>query len=236
MGAGALEALLSLLFPPRCPACGRYVETRGGWCDPCLHAAIRVRRLALTPMQRSVLAAAWTLGSYEGALRDLVRALKYQGRTEHLRAIGTFLRAAAPAFRHLLREDWGGSGAQPLGAYFDVAAAVPLHAARERQRGFNQTERIFSAWLAGEGLAMERLLARVRKTRPQYGLSREERAANLKDAFSPAAGAAIRGRCVLLLDDIFTTGTTAAHCAAVLRAAGAARVAVLTLASGQGTE
>ena len=230
MGAGALEALLSLLFPPRCPACGRYVETRGGWCDPCLHAAIRVRRLALTPMQRSVLAAAWTLGSYEGALRDLVRALKYQGRTEHLRAIAVFLRAASPALCRLLQED---GGARLPGARFDAAVAVPLHAARERQRGFNQTERIFASWLADEGLAMERLLVRVKETRPQYGLSREERARNLMNAFAPAAGAAIRGRRILLLDDIFTTGTTALHCAEVLRRAGAVQVAVLTLASGQ---
>lgn len=225
MGAGTLEALLSLLFPPRCPACGRYVETRGGWCDPCLHAAIRVRRLALTPMQRSVLAAAWTLGSYEGVLRDLVRALKYQRRTEHLRAIAVFLRAASPALRRLLQEDGG--------ARFDAAVAVPLHAARERQRGFNQTERIFASWLADEGLAMEHLLVRVKETRPQYGLSREERARNLMNAFAPAAGAAIRGRRILLLDDIFTTGTTALYCAGVLRRAGAVQVAVLTLASGQ---
>ena len=219
MGTGVLEPLWTLLFPPRCPACGCYVEARGGWCPACLRAALRVRRLVLTPAQRGALAAGWTLGVYEGALRDLVRGLKYQGRTEHLYAIGTFLRAAAPM---LCR-----------GARFDAAAAVPLHASREQQRGFNQTERIFAAWLAGEGLSLERLLVRVKETRPQYGLSREERARNLEGAFAPAAGAAIRGRRILLLDDIFTTGTTALHCAEVLRGAGAAQVAVLTLASGQ---
>ena len=159
-----------------------------------------------------------------------MRGLKYQGRTEHLYAIGTFLRAAAPMLCRLLQED---GGARQLGARFDAAAAVPLHASRERQRGFNQTERIFSAWLAGEGLSLERLLVRVKKTRPQYGLSREERARNLEGAFAPARGAALRGRRILLLDDIFTTGTTALHCAEVMRRAGAAQVAVLTLASGQ---
>lgn len=230
MGAGFLEALLALFFPPRCPACGCYVEVRGGWCSACLRAALRVRRLVLTPAQRGVLAAGWTLGVYEGALRDLVRGLKYQGRTEHLYAIDTFLRAAAPMLCRLLQED---GGAWQLGARFDAAAAVPLHASREQQRGFNQTERIFAAWLAGEGLSLEHLLERVKETRPQYGLSREERARNLKGAFAPARGAALRGRRILLLDDIFTTGTTALHCAEVLRGAGAAQVAVLTLASGQ---
>lgn len=230
MGTGVLEPLWTLLFPPRCPACGCYVEARGGWCPACLSAALRVRRLVLTPAQRGALAAGWTLGVYEGALRDLVRGLKYQGRTEHLYAIGTFLRAAAPMLCQLLQED---GGARQLGARFDAAAAVPLHASRERQRGFNQTERIFSAWLAGGGLSLERLLVRVKKTRPQYGLSREERARNLEGAFAPARGAALRGRRILLLDDIFTTGTTALHCAEVMRRAGAAQVAVLTLASGQ---
>ena len=230
MGAGFLEALLALLFPPRCPACDCYVEVRGGGCPAWLRAALRVRRLVLTSAQRGVLAAGWTLGVYEGALRDLVRGLKYQGRTEHLYAIDTFLRAAVPMLCRLLQED---GGARQLGARFDAAAAVPLHASREQQRGFNQTERIFAAWLAGEGLSLERLLVRVKETRPQYGLSREERVRNLEGAFAPAAGAAIRGRRILLLDDIFTTGTTALHCAEVLRGAGAAQVAVLTLASGQ---
>ena len=73
MGTGVLEPLWTLLFPPRCPACGCYVEARGGWCPACLRAALRVRRLVLTPAQRGALTSGWTLGVYEGALRDLVR-------------------------------------------------------------------------------------------------------------------------------------------------------------------
>lgn len=114
-----------------------------------------------------------------------------------------------------------------------LAVPVPLHPAKERQRGFNQTELIFRDWLALRDIPMRRLLVRTRPTPPQYGLTRQARQENLRGAFALAAGAAaeLHGRDVLLLDDIFTTGTTAAACARVLLRGGVRSVSALVLAS-----
>jgi ComF family protein len=122
-----------------------------------------------------------------------------------------------------------------------VVIAVPLFAARERQRGFNQSALLSNA-------AVRRLkklrpgwklqtnhgsLARVKDTREQYVLNPRQRRANLRGAFRVVEDAAVRGREVLLVDDILTTGATARECARVLLRAGAAKVWVATVARAQ---
>ncbi|WP_294151309.1 ComF family protein [uncultured Selenomonas sp.] len=211
------DILLNFLFPPRCPACERYVEVRGGWCAACLAKAAAVRRLR-------TIAEAWALGIYEGALRDLVRHLKYQKKMDALPYLQTFL--------HAVEEDFfRAADVSP----HPVAVPVPLFAAKEKKRGFNQTELIFKDWLKEHAIPMERLLVRTRATKPQYGLSKEERRENLRGAFSVPAEKQqdVRGRDVLLLDDIYTTGVTCAECARALKKAGARNIIVLALTSGQ---
>lgn len=157
---------------------------------------------------------------------ELVHRLKY-GREVHL--AGALGRLAMGAFsdRRLkvaMEENW------PL-------VPVPLHRSRQRERYFNQAEEISRAIALETGLEVARLLKRVRKTETQTRLSRRQRMENLKDAFS------IRLRWggevnlaerpgVILVDDVFTTGSTVDACAKVLRKAGAERVAVLTVMRG----
>ena len=112
-----------------------------------------------------------------------------------------------------------------------MAVPVPLHEARYRERGFNQVELIFGAWLEGQGLPLEQALVRTKQTGPLYRMRPSERRQSLKDAFSMARDADVSGKHILLLDDILTTGATLSACAAVLRRAGAARVDVLVFAS-----
>lgn len=218
------DILLNFLFPPRCPACERYVEVRGGWCAACLAKAAAVRRLRITFEERDTIAEAWALGIYEGALRDLVRHLKYQKKMDALPYLQTFL--------HAVEEDFFRAADVPP---HPVAIPVPLFAAKEKKRGFNQTELIFKDWLKEHAIPMERLLVRTRATKPQYGLSKEERRENLRGAFSVPAEKQqdVRGRDVLLLDDIYTTGVTCAECARALKKAGARNIIVLALTSGQ---
>lgn len=218
------DILLNFLFPPRCPACERYVEVRGGWCAACLAKAAAVRRLRITFEERDTIAEAWALGIYEGALRDLVRHLKYQKKMDALPYLQTFL--------HAVEEDFFRAADVPP---HPVAVPVPLFAAKEKKRGFNQTELIFKDWLKEHAIPMERLLVRTRATKPQYGLSKEERRENLRGAFSVPAEKQqdVRGRDVLLLDDIYTTGVTCAECARALKKAGARNIIVLALTSGQ---
>jgi ComF family protein len=109
----------------------------------------------------------------------------------------------------------------------DAIVPVPIHWTRRCERGFNQAE-LIARPLAPE-LFRPRLLRRVRRTRPQVGLTREERRLNLVGAFRALGPAPAR---VLLVDDVLTSGGTAIECAKALRAAGAREVSALLFASG----
>ena len=215
------DTLFDFLFPPRCPACGAYVESRGGWCPACLAATLRVRRLPLSVEHAGVLAGAWAFGLYHGALRELLLPLKFKKRRDGLAAIHSFLAAA--------EESLPFADCMP-----EIVVPVPLFAEKEKERGGNQTEMIFRDWLTAQGWVWRRALIRTRATVPQYGLSAVQRVENIKGAFSVAddlRADEIVGKHVLLVDDIFTTGATIAECARVLRKAGAAEVVSWTLAS-----
>ena len=108
---------------------------------------------------------------------------------------------------------------------------VPLHPLKERDRGFNQAERLAKGVAEHLDLPMEPgCLRRVKYTETQTNLSRKERMANMRNAFE--ASERVTFSRVLLLDDVMTTGATASACAAALRRAGVQTVDVLTLARG----
>ena len=110
----------------------------------------------------------------------------------------------------------------------DLLLPVPLHPRRLKARGFNQ------ALLLAQGFPDRptglEVLKRLRHTVPQVGLNPKERRDNVKGAFGVSQPAAVKGRKILLIDDLYTTGSTVRECARVLRRAGAARVEVLTVA------
>lgn len=219
--AALADAVSSVVFPARCPSCGAYCERRGGWCAPCLSRTVRPHRLALSAEALAALDDAWAVGFYGGALGTLVRDLKYRGR----RGVLPYIHAALAAAK-LPKEMTA----------VDFAVYVPLHEAREKERGFNQAELIFAAWLKVKGIPAHPLLTRMRSTAPQYGLGEKERRKNVCGAFALAeagkGGAGeIAGKSIVLLDDILTTGATLTACAAVLKKAGAGSVYALALAS-----
>lgn len=157
---------------------------------------------------------------------ELVHRLKY-GREVHLaRALGK-LACGAFSDRRLgvaMEEKW------PL-------VPVPLHSSRQRERYFNQAEEISRAVSWETGLEVQGLLKRVRKTETQTRLSRKQRMANLKGAFAISRRWGVELKLpetpgVILVDDVFTTGSTVDACAKVLRKAGVGRVAVLTVMRG----
>jgi len=158
--------------------------------------------------------AAYCYGSYEGALRELIHLYKY-GRVQTLaKPLGDLLAAALP------REE-----------RFDAVTAVPLHWRRQWQRGFNQSELLARIVAARYGIGVVRALRRVRSTKAQAGLSNTRRRENVAGAFECRRGArALQGKRILLIDDVMTTGSTAASCARVLKSAGAAKVSLLTVA------
>lgn len=161
--------------------------------------------------------AARSVGPYEGALRDIVHAFKYEAR-----------RTLAPALGSMMRE----AGSDLL-AGAACAVPVPLHPWRRFRRGFNQ-----SADLARSlGLPVVHALWRMRATAPQTGLPAAGRHRNVRGAFSVSPllsrrvhRTLIADRAVVLVDDVRTTGATLDACARALKAVGAAEVRTLTVA------
>ena len=169
-------------------------------------------RRAQPPFQRAV-----AFGAYEGVLRELLHLFKFEGVRSAEHILGQYAAQAASAL--------------PIAD--TLVVPVPLHVRRRRERGFNQAERIARA--AARELRLPLVtgcLERTRWTESQIGLTRHQRRANLRGAFrvNKRNRGRIAGRDVLLMDDILTTGSTAAECARVLMRAGARQVFVATVA------
>jgi ComF family protein len=157
--------------------------------------------------------AAYSFGSYEGTLRELIHLFKY-GRIRTL---------AGPLGRMI-------ASAVPRDRVFDAVVPVPLHWRRRLDRGFNQSELLARAVARRYGLGVTNAARRRRATPAQAGLSNAGRRTNVAGAFTVKRPRAVAGCRVLLVDDVMTTGATAGACAAALRRAGATYVALLTLA------
>ncbi|KYH31442.1 ComF family protein [Neomoorella mulderi] len=231
--------LLSWLFPrgKACAWCGRPVH-QGFFCTscrqqlqawqqhyhPCLYCGrlLPLGKQAVCSQCREELPPfykARAVGPYQGLLKEMIWALKYQGRRSLANPLGRLL--AGVVVREL------GPG-RP-----DLVIPVPLTSTRLRVRTFNQAELLALALGQELGLPVNgEVMFRVRETAPQVNLSRRSRWQNLGGAFQVTAPGKITGRRLLLVDDVLTTGATASACTNALLAAGAAGVAVITLATG----
>ena len=217
----------------RCLLCGEHLFNgyAQSLCGECL-------------TQRPPFAKASAYGSYEGGLRELIHLLKYEQVRPAADVLGRMLAEAvldlAPDIESMgapFKPSVGLSGVvkEDSGEVIDslLVIPVPLHATKLHQRGFNQSELIAKAMLKHKilGLNLElapELLLRTRPTQSQVGYTRQQRIANLRGAFR--ADDAVNGCNILLVDDVFTTGTTVSECARVLRRAGAEKVWVATIA------
>lgn len=160
-------------------------------------------------------------GEYQDALRGLIHLLKYQRIRPAARPLG---RCLAQTIRRMLAEFKG-----PF-----LLVPVPLHRRRRNSRGFNQAEKISRVALRElRDLPVKfapSLLVRSRFTESQTGFTREQRRENLRGAFAVPDPASVRGRNILLVDDVLTTGATADECSRILLRAGAKLVLVATVA------
>lgn len=197
------------LLGPFCPSCKRQIDPGSGGC----------RCETGTPGLQMV----YSLGSYAEEMEALIEGFKYRRK----RKLGLFL-SEVLSERLLELEELPSA---------DFVVPVPLHRSKRRQRGFNQSEVI--AGRLSERLEMQLgcgLVIRRKKTRTQTGLSREERRENVRNAFEFRGKGDLRGRRVLLVDDVLTTGATMSECARTLRSAGAEQVWGVTLAVAVGTD
>jgi ComF family protein len=171
------------------------------------------RRLA-PPFARAV-----AYGSYEGGLRELLHLLKYEQVRPAADVLGWMLGQA------LARLEFANS---PV-----LVVPVPLHRDKLRQRGFNQSEMIAAAAFGNQKARFVLeigLLKRVRPTHSQTGLTRHQRRENMRGSFEVVQPEMVAGNEILLVDDVFTTGTTVSECARILLRAGASKVYVVTVA------
>ena len=235
----ALDAILAVVWAPRCAACDDPLDapTRGVVCRRCWggipaiaapvcgHCGVAGATADTSAGPRCAdcrstggpPTARRAAGVHAGTLRAIIHAFKYDGRRSLARPLARRMQDAGGDWLH--------------GA--DVAVPVPLHALRRWRRGFNQ-----AADLAAHlGIPVVHALRRTRHTGRQVELSRTARLEALGGAFAlarrngwRAAAAAVRGRSVVLVDDVITTGATVEACAAVLRNAGARQVRALSAA------
>jgi ComF family protein len=214
--AQTANALLAAVLAPPCAACTHVLDRPldGPVCAACWASITR-----LTPLSfhTNAIDAGRSAGEYEGALREIVHALKYEGRRSLASPLGALMRDAG---RDLIDEA-------------SCAVPVPLHPWRRMHRGFNQAADL----AATLNLSVAHLLWRRRITRPQTGLTATQRRGNVRGAFvlSPfVSSRVIRSmlvdRVVVLVDDVRTTGATLEACATVLKDAGAREVRALTVA------
>jgi ComF family protein len=239
----AAASLFSLLFPSDCRICQTPLTAISSLpvCEPCVAKIVPMDGIlcrvcgeklfssytdsgegALCGMCRRAhphFRCAVAYGAYEGALRDVVHLFKYDGVRPAGKLLGKLLHQAANAM------------ALPDSV---ILIPVPLWSGKRQARGFNQAEAIARTFLSFQSSSSIQLdtsvLVRTRETASQTGLTRHQRRANVRGAFAVVKPEKVKGRSILVVDDVMTTGTTAGECARVLRRAGAKEVFVATVA------
>lgn len=233
-----LSSLLDLVFPPLCHACKHFI-TRGEkvhLCPACRSDFTTIRSPLCTVCGTPFLTeegmdhrcgsctshpppfdAARAAFLFHGTVRELIHRYKYDRHIQLRRPLGLLLaETLAPVVA-----EW----------HADLLLPVPLHRRRIRKRGFNQAALLVELLAREWQLPQERhLLQRVRWTEPQVNLPAPARPGNVKGAFALGKGAEVEGKRIILVDDVFTTGSTIAECGRVLKRAGATAVFAVTLA------
>ena len=206
--------LADLVFPPRCLICdsyaGPFVEPT--LCRPCLESLLDVRETVLPSMSVAPLHA-WAAGTYDGKLRKLITAAKFERDPLPVQTLNLLLFRAYVA------------ASPPLGV---VITSIPAHPARTRKRGIDLPGYLGRRLASRVGTCYERLLHRTREVPAQQSLSRRERLRNLEGLFVAARDLA--GTAVVVVDDIFTTGATAEAASTALFKDGCPNVIFLALA------
>lgn len=218
-----LNFSLSLVYPLKCFICQEEINLSlpAGLCLACFNKMEKYPSLSSeVPLEDTFyFKRIWAACRYEGTVKEAVHLLKYKGKLILINQLSEIMIKYA-------------SENMPT-SEIDFIIPVPLHRLRLKEREFNQSE-VLASKLAGyfNIPMLNNALRRTRLTVPQTNLSKEERGKSLKGAFGVINHKLIEGKNILLIDDVFTTGSTANECAKVLIEAKAAEVNIFTLAKG----
>ena len=224
-GRRVWNSFIDLLFPPRCGGCGApgslwctacrtsVKPVEPPWCEKCGEPGTPAGLCSRCRAQPLQLDGIRSVALFQGPLREGIHRYKYQR-----------LASLAEPFGEMLVEYWR---AQQLTA--DWLMPVPLHPSRERDRGYNQSNLLARRLAAGVGVPISASLRRTRATAVQMELNAAQRKNNVAGAFA-CDDARVRGKRIIVVDDVCTTGATLEACAAALLKAGAVSVMGLTLA------
>ncbi|MFA5536241.1 MAG: ComF family protein [Bacillota bacterium] len=231
-----IKGFETLLFPPgqNCPLCKQKLSQGGLICDSCQSrlelwqqakkcaycghlAAADEDRCYSCQRTAPVFKLARAVAPYEGYFSQAIKRFKYQNEQWLAEPLGKMM-------ARLIKSE-------PLYHDIDLIISIPLSKKRLAERGFNQS--LLLAKVVGQQLDIplgKDVLLKIRETEDQIGLTKNERLRNLEGAFQLKEGATVKGAGILLVDDIFTTGSTVHHGSLVLLGAGAREVKVVTWA------
>lgn len=212
------NTFLNILYPPKCPYCKTLVQEHGAWCFSCLSTILAVREINVIEHRLKSLNSCQAVCEYTGGLKRIIHDIKFRQQKKYAIHLNWLLT---------------NSKRPHLFSTIDYVIPVPLHADRLQERGYNQTEIIFKEWSKIEKIVwVPDLLVRDKHTIPQWELTLTQRKENIKGAFLITRPDVVKGKNILLVDDIITTGITLDECAKVLKKSGAASVHGLAVASG----
>lgn len=227
--------ILDILFPKTCVGCGKY---GGYFCGGCT-SEIKQSELVCPFCERASLGGVvhavckrkygldglWSLGIYEDSLRKAIQKLKYKWvsevASELVEITLEYWAKNSPLLLDKIKKNQGRSW---------IVTSVPLHARRQKWRGFNQSELLAKLFALKLGLKYQMTLKRIRNTTPQMKLLSHERKLNIRNAFERADNLQSTADRILLIDDVWTTGSTLKECCYVLKRSGAKSVWALTIA------
>ena len=191
-------SILSVLFPNRCPYCNEIIKTNETECGGC-------REKFPTALYMKELDTGNTCVSpfiYDGDVRDAIQSLKFRNGTFNAKSLSKRMcRAVRAAYKC---ED------------IDIVTSVPMYKASKRERGYNQAELLAREMARLLGKPYKELLKKTKKNRVQHELNGEQRKKNVIGVYSVRDGEIIKGKGILLVDDVCTTGSTLSECSRIM--------------------
>lgn len=234
-----VHTLLDLIYPPRCIFCTTIIpiQQEKGICNKCKKSLpfiegkacqkcgkpiqdLKGRTICFDCVKTSpIYERGWSVFIYEGMVKETIYRFKYGGHREYAKYLGHLMTKRIKS-EELLE--------------VDLIIPIPIHINRKRKRGYNQAEELAKVVSKELGIPMDTsIITRIKDTKPQSGLSIVQRQNNIKKAFQIKDKINLEQMKILLVDDIYTTGTTINYCSTLLKKRGAKEIYFLSLSIGQ---